>query len=284
MRVLRFGPLLLSVVLISACGRRGGVDPHLDEAYPAKLSGWSLFTAGVQPAKGVATYDVVTPLFSNYAAKRRTVWMPAGSKAQFNPSSVFDFPIGSILTKTFSFPQKDGSERLIETRLLVRQKSGWIALMYVWNREGTEATLEPTPEPVPVKWVDRSGNEHSAMYDIPNVNQCTVCHKDGAPLGPVARNIKLEQWTAAGYLEGSPPKAPAPPGTSDERALAYIDVNCNSCHREGTRAKPLDMTRRDEMLKRMETLDPEKRMPTIGRSVVHAEGVALIREWASRAR
>lgn len=279
-RFWRLLPCLSAVLLAGGCARRiTGVDPHLDAAYPTKLSGWNLFEGGVQPAAGVRPYDVVTPLFSNYASKRRTVWMPAGTQAQFRETGAFDFPPGAILTKTFSFPQQDGTERLIETRLLVRQHSGWIALVYVWDRDGKDATLDPSPEPVPVKWVDGSGVEQSAMYDIPNVNQCTVCHKDGAPLGPTAHNVKLDQWT--GHLAGAPAQQPAPPQTLDERARAYLEVNCASCHREGTRAKPLDYSRRNDMVRRMESLDSEKRMPVIGRTVVHAEGVALIREWAN---
>jgi hypothetical protein len=283
-RLFRLLPCLAVVLLGGGCARRTGVDPHLDEAYPTKLSGWHLFERGVQPAAGVAAYDVVTPLFSNYAEKRRTVWMPTGTHAEYRKNGAFEFPVGTILSKTFEFPQKGGTERLVETRLLVRQRAGWIALVYLWDRDGKDAILEPSPEPVPVKWVDAASVEHSAMYDIPNVNQCTVCHKDGAPLGPVARNVKFDQWTAPGYLTGAPAQRPPAPRTLDERARAYLDANCAPCHREGARAKPLDMTKRDDLVRRMETLDPEKRMPTMGRTVVHAEGVALIREWAATGR
>jgi uncharacterized repeat protein (TIGR03806 family) len=283
--------LLVLLVGLTSCGRRddGGVNPHLDEAYPTKLSDWRLFTTRVEPNRGVAVYDVATPLFSDYSTKHRTVWMPPGQQAEYRGNGVFEFPAGTVLSKTFSFPQKDGSERLIETRLLVRQKSGWIALVYVWNREQTEAVLETAPEPVPVRWVDAAGVERATTYAIPNVNQCTVCHERGEPLGPTGSNARLEEWTGAGYLRGLPavplrPVVWSDPGTGslDQRAHAYVEVNCSSCHREGRRSKPLDFENgRAEMVRRMESLDPEKGMPNLGRSVVHAEGVALIREWAA---
>ena len=38
--------------------------------------------------------------------------------------------------------------RLVETRLLVRRASGWLALPYVWNAEQTEARLMRSGEPV----------------------------------------------------------------------------------------------------------------------------------------
>lgn len=279
-------PCLLLVAALTGCGRKTGVDPHLDQAYPDKLSGWNLFKAALTPNEGVITYDVNTPLFSDYAHKRRTVWMPPGKQAQYRANGPLDFPAGTILTKTFSYPQRDGTEQFIETRLLVRQASGWIDLVYLWNRDQTDATLETAPAPVPVRWVDGAGRERSTEYVIPNVNQCTACHPNGEPLGPVARNLRLEQWTHAGYLAGAPAQTPRPvvwddpgTGTLDERARAYLDVNCNSCHREGTRAKPLDLRNRSEFAARMESLDPKKAMPAIGRTVVHAEGVRLIREW-----
>jgi hypothetical protein len=278
------------LVLLAACGRRddGGVKPHLDEAYPTKLSEWRLFTTRLEPNAGVAVYDVATPLFSDYSTKYRTVWMPAGEQAGYRADGVFEFPVGTVLSKTFSFPQKDGTERLIETRLLVRQRPGWIALVYVWNREQTEAVLETAPEPVPVRWVDEAGVERATTYEIPNVNQCTVCHERGEPLGPTGRNVRLEEWTSAGYLRGVPavPVKPvvwndAATGSLDQRAGAYLEVNCFSCHREGRKSKPLDVANgRAEMVRRMESLDLEKGMPNLGRTVVHAEGVALIRKWA----
>lgn len=280
---------MLGCLLLAACGRDTGVDPHLDKAYPAKLSEWRLFKSQLEPNGGVVAYDVATPLFSDYANKHRTVWMPAGQQAGYRSDGVFAFPAGTILSKTFSFSQKDGIERLIETRLLVRQRAGWIALVYVWNREQTEAFLETAPEPVPVRWVDAAGVEHSTTYEIPNVNQCAVCHDQGAPLGPTARNVRIEEWTAAGYLGGAPAAAVRPvvwndpaTGSLDQRARAYLDVNCSSCHREGRKSKPLDFERgRAEMVRRMESLDFEKGMPNLARTVVHREGVALIREWAA---
>ena len=45
-------------------------------------------------------YDLVTPLFSDYAHKLRTVWMPAGQSAKYSADQAFEFPVGTILTKT----------------------------------------------------------------------------------------------------------------------------------------------------------------------------------------
>jgi mono/diheme cytochrome c family protein len=71
------------------------------------------------------------------------------------------------------------------------------------------------------------------------------------PVGPKARSLnkdydygdavenQLQRWAAVGYLTGapSPAEAPALPafddpeaGTVEERARAYLDVNCGHCH------------------------------------------------------
>jgi uncharacterized repeat protein (TIGR03806 family) len=266
-------------------------------AYPQKLSEWRLFTAtrpSLKPNTGVLVYDVNTPLFSDYAHKIRTVWMPAGRQAKFDPSRPFEFPIGTILSKTFSFPQKDGRDRKIETRILTRQNDGgWTDLVYIWNEEQTEAVLDPSPMPVPVRWVDAAGNERSTDYSIPNVNQCTICHDQGAPLGPTARNVRLGQWKDARYLGGLPPgNLPRPVAWDDpasgsvaERAEMYREVNCTPCHRElhptsKAHHRPLTPADAQEIVRRMSSLDPDKKMPPLGHTVVHREGLQLIEQWA----
>ncbi|HEV3279455.1 MAG TPA: SO2930 family diheme c-type cytochrome [Terriglobia bacterium] len=253
--------LVAVTLLLACCGGERGVQPHVTPPFPARLSAWRLFTgkpAGLHPNHGVVPYDLNTPLFSDYADKFRFVWMPPGTSAAYRPDGVFDFPVGTILSKTFAFRTEPNSpDRLIETRLLVHAKSGWVGLPYVWNRAETEATLDVAADPVPVRFVDDSGHEHSTNYIIPNSNQCKECHaqyKVMAPLGPKARNLnktyayadgaanELVFWTRIGYLKGSPDPSAAPraavwndpsSGTLEARARTYLDLNCGTCHRPG---------------------------------------------------
>ena len=242
-----------------------GVRPHLQEPFPAKLSAWRLFVgraAELRPNHGVVPYDINTPLFSDYALKHRFVWMPPGTSAAYRPDDVFDFPVGTIFSKTFAFPDEGhaGKERLIETRLLVRTASRWVGLPYVWNQAQTEATLDVDADPVPVRFIDAAGLERRTNYNIPNANQCKECHelkKTMQPLGPNARNLnktyayangsanQLEYWSRVGYLAGAPDAAEAPraavwndpaTGTLEARARSYLDTNCGTCHRPGAAA------------------------------------------------
>jgi uncharacterized repeat protein (TIGR03806 family) len=256
--------LLLGVLITAlSCGRfGGGVRSFIEEPYPQKLSEWRLFQgdgASLKPNQGVVPYDLNTPLFSDYANKHRFVWMPAGTSAVYNDDEAFDFPVGTIISKTFAFPddKNPGKEKLIETRLLARGKSGWVALPYVWNEDQTEAALEVAANPVQIAFTDPAGRKHNISYSIPNSNECAQCHERARtllPIGPKARNLnkdfvyaegpsnQLAYWTKTGYLRGAPspeqaPKAPVwddpKSGSLDARARAYLDNNCAHCHQPG---------------------------------------------------
>ena len=146
-------PALVAACLLalSACGQPAGVrDAVIVGEDPApKLSDYGLFSdvSARDPAEGVVPYDLVNALFSDHAAKHRAVYVPKGKSAAYTESGVFDFPVGSVLIKTFAFapdmrePAKD--ERYVETRLLIRKADGWVAYPYVWNAEETEAVYSP---------------------------------------------------------------------------------------------------------------------------------------------
>ena len=224
---------------------------------PTSLSGFGLFTGGPD-AKGR-----LTPVAGTipYELKARTLTIPPGSKATYRPEGVLDFPVGTILSKTFAFPadsrQPEVGVRLIETRILVHQPSGWEAYPYLWNDEQTEATLVPGGRVLPVSFVDPKGDARSFDYLVPSRNQCQQCHhlvdENGAqllgPIGPKARYLnrnnviagtdqnQLTYLANAGLLDGlpgSPPRAPdafdPASGDLESRARAYLDINCAHCH------------------------------------------------------
>ncbi|HLV89184.1 MAG TPA: SO2930 family diheme c-type cytochrome [Candidatus Sulfotelmatobacter sp.] len=342
-------------VLLSACmgcsRSATPVHPFLTEPFPDKLSDWHLFTAfspALQPNQRVIPYDLNTPLFSDYASKYRFVWMPAGTSAAYHEDGVFDFPVGTILAKTFAFPV-DGHpdrERSVETRLLVHTQTGWVGLPYIWNDRQTEARLDLAPDPVPIRYTDAAGRRHDFTYFIPNSNECKQCHENNRvmlPIGPKARNLnkdfsyadgaanQLEYWSRIGYLSGAQDAQRAPSvakwndasASLDARARAYLDINCAHCHQPGGTAgytgvdlrfnaggrpeakeagdvrtfgvckSPNSAGRVGQLtydlvpgqpdqsilLARMLSVRPKEMMPQIGRSLVHEEGTALIREW-----
>src|SRR5947208_10948047 len=134
MRVARCGEVVsfcAVALLLAGCSK--DVRSYLTGPFPNKLSAWRLFTgnaADLKPNQGVVPYDLNSTLFTDYAAKRRFVWMPKGQSAIYKPDDTFEFPKGTILVKTFSYPDAalGGKERLIETRLLVHGEGAWFPL------------------------------------------------------------------------------------------------------------------------------------------------------------
>ncbi|CCH01678.1 hypothetical protein FAES_3671 [Fibrella aestuarina BUZ 2] len=214
-----------------------------EQAIPQHLSEWGFFAGNLadqQPADGVVPYRLNTPLFSDYAEKLRFVKLPAGTTARYDAREVMDFPVGTTLIKTFYFPAdfRDATKgrRLMETRLLIRNESGWKALEYVWNDAQTDAVLEVAGDRKTVRYVDAAGRTHEQTYVMPNLNQCKSCHNRNEvlmPIGPTARQLngpldygtgpenQLTHWQKTGLLTNpasagqapliDPAVAPAPP-------------------------------------------------------------------------
>ena len=228
--------------------------------YPT-LDAYCLVTmtdAGVVPLPGVVPYALNTPLFSDDAVKRRTVWMPAGAAASYDPEAVFDFPDDTVFTKSFGLPddlRKTNPEvTWIETRVLIKRDGGWEGFTYRWDEAEQQATLLKDGDVVPHAMVNLDGGTLTANYLVPSQNQCLQCHENGEvmrPIGPKARQInglyaypegaenQLTHWTEVGFLTGAPLPSVAPvlpvwndpaTGTVEQRARAYLEGNCAHCH------------------------------------------------------
>lgn len=237
--------------------------PTAGYKYPMKLSEYGFFEgklAAQQPAAGVVPYALNTPLFSDYAEKLRFIRMPEGETVAFNDTEVLDFPVGTMIIKTFYYPhdarKPEKGRRLMETRLLIHEEDGWEALPYQWLEDQSDAVLEVAGGRKDVKFVDANGKKRKFTYSMPNKNQCKGCHSwDGAmrPIGPSARQLngeltypdgetsnQLAHWAGKGLLTDLPadhaeiPYVPVwdDPNTGDldARARAWLDINCAHCH------------------------------------------------------
>jgi uncharacterized repeat protein (TIGR03806 family) len=210
------------------------------------------------PADGVIPYALNTPLFSDYAEKLRFVKLPTSGTVNYNATDVLDFPVGTTIIKTFYYPNdfRDLSKgrRLMETRLLVHEETGWKALEYVWNDEQTDATLEVAGDTKNVTYVYLDGKKRTQQYSVPNLNQCKGCHnreEKMTPIGPSVRQLngdftyenttenQLTHWQKLGLLKNMPDLQDCPKlavwnkpetGNLEQRARAWLDINCAHCH------------------------------------------------------
>ncbi len=256
--------LLALAALLLGCGPTA---PVRDGPWPERLSDLAALEVdgqALRPTAGFA-YTLAHPLFSDYAWKYRTISLPEGAAAAVvSNDETLTFPVGTIITKTFAFPQGAGGTvqtraapalatahagfdrdgvRLVETRVLRHQASGWEAVSYQWNGAGTEAFLAPAGALVPL--TTEAGK--TFPYLIPDKNQCAGCHETAMgtkvlkPIGPKPGNLaahtftdgqsQYAHWQGAGWVGPGPVTPWAPAGARGAAAAhAYLDANCAHCH------------------------------------------------------
>ena len=329
----------LGAALLCASGGAAVVPPAVDQALvesdamPAKLSAFGLFRDNdpKTPSSGLG-YTLRAPLFSDYTDKHRFISIPAGRKATVAADGTIDFPVGTVLVKSFGWSDVDEG-RPVETRLLIRRAAGWTALPYIWDADGKDATLALGGRRLPVSFKSPDGTAHSIRYAVPNKNQCKECHSlNGAivPIGPKVRNFILDPAASEKlrglYFENPAALKPVMPqwddpktGSVESRARAYLDVNCAHCHNPAGSASNSGLFLRwtDDpagvnygigkrptaagrgsggmdfaiapgdpdhsfLIYRLESTDPGIAMPEVGRSTVHKEGAALLRQWIAQ--
>ncbi len=311
------------------------------------LAAYRLFTddGARHPNAQVTPYALNTPLFSDYAEKSRFLYLPPGTHAAYREKGALDLPVGATLIKTFAYPadlrRPNEKVRVLETRLLIHRRTGWVALAYVWNDQQTEAHLKRAGARIDVSFVDAHGQARQVDYRVPNANQCKECHSLSgriAPIGVKARNLngafvypegsenQLSHWTRTGLLVGAPTPDRAPrtavwndvADPLEARGRAYLDGNCGHCHNPrgmasntglyldleemrpvkiGVGKRPVAAGKGSGDLEtdlvpghpdtsiiayRMASTDPGVMMPELGRSLVHDEGLALLRDYIAK--
>lgn len=341
-RIVILASLVIAAIPALASRDSGAAPPSApktavnDEAivnggYVRTLSEYGLFAdlAALQPAAKVQPYALNAALFSDYAEKKRLVYVPDGAQVDVSDiDAVVQLPVGSVLVKTFGYPDEAGAYRPVETRLLLHRAEGWVGLPYIWDEDGKDARLVLGGKRMTVTATLPGGTRQPISYAVPNKNQCKGCHALNnvvTPIGPKLRNLddgagQFARLQKAGILPAVLPGHPVMPAIDanaplDDRARAYLDINCAHCHNRkgpasnsglfltyqernqvalGIGKRPVAAGRgsggRDFaiapghpdssiMMYRMGSVEPGVAMPELGRNVNDAAGLALIRQW-----
>lgn len=286
---------------------------------PKLLSDFGFFEdAGAHvPASGVVPYTVTAPLFSDHAEKDRFVYTP--SPAPYQASGVLDFPIGAALIKTFRYGDRKVETRVLlhreqgwvaypylwtEDGSEARLKLAGADLV-LETEHGTISYRVPNANQCKACHVDASRSFRPIGPKIRNLNG--PGQLDRLVAEGVLTETRADAPRTPDYRDGTQPL--------ETRARAYLDANCAHCHAPGLPAdtsglyldwdeqraihlgigkKPVaagrgsgglahDIVPGDPdasiLVYRMESTDPGIMMPELGRSVVDADGVALIRDW-----
>jgi uncharacterized repeat protein (TIGR03806 family) len=217
----------------------------LADGSPPKLSEFGFFNGSPDaPTDDLIAYTLATPLFSDYSEKQRFIYLPKGETVSVGSGfGRITFPVGTAIIKSFGYPNASGKLKIIETRLLLNRKSGWTALPYVWNADGSDADLRIGGTRTNVTFSAPNGSTQQISYAVPNKNQCKQCHSSNnqiQPIGPMLGNIRFsnpadkQRLLANANFAGGNVTMPvwnAPStGSLDARAKSYLYVNCGHCH------------------------------------------------------
>lgn len=317
------------------------VAQDLNDGFPHALADTGLFTdaSALTPAPGLVAYDVNLPFWSDHAIKRRWFGIPdPTAMVGFSREGNWTLPAGMVWVKHFDIETTRGNpatKKRLETRVLVRNDNGSYGVSYRWNDAGTVATLAlGEGEEFDVAITDGSSS-FNQRWRIPSRAECSTCHsaqaghalsfrarqlnRSGSIAGTAGNFIQLlaDSMYLSG-LDSPPPLLPrhvAPDEidfTSEERARAYLEVNCAYCHNNGgtvpaqwdARASlPLFETGMINGVAQNGTVSPSHRlivpgndqasvivnraaarngytrMPPLGSNVIDQVGVQLLTDW-----
>lgn len=265
--------LILSLFIISCSSsdNDGPVDEQPEEVSPVifdinavpytKLSEYNFFKGTIsdlEPVYGVLPFQPASQLFTDYASKKRFIWMPDGASGNYvSDNKVINFPNGTVLIKNFYYENvlPSNTKKIIETRLMIKKPEGWIFANYIWNEEQTEATYNETGGFLNGLEFVHNGQTKTANYRIPSKSECTTCHSNNeaiVPIGPKPQNLnfainfadgnknQLQKLKDFGYINNEIPANIVSTvdytDTSkslDLRARSYLDINCTHCHTQG---------------------------------------------------
>ena len=294
--------------------------PEVVAEFRTNLSELNLFTGNLEELNitpKAFQYNLSTTLFSDYAHKQRIIALPNGAKMEYNGDGLPIFPEGSLIAKTFYYNNDDRDlslgRQIIETRVLIKINGEWQSGDYRWNEAQTEAILDIEGGSVPVSWIDAEGNTNSTNYNIPSNAECITCHASYerlTPIGPKLRNLnfeingvnQLQQFINDQKLDGltsittvnSVPNWEDISVSLEDRARAYMAVNCAHCHTPGgfcdeqstlnlAYDTPFEnsniLERQNSIYSRISTYQPGVSMPFIGTTLLHTEGVELLQSY-----
>lgn len=191
------------------------------------------------PLARAALYEPRYPLWTNGADKERWILLPVGTHVENVQAAPWEFPVGSVFGKTFTYRTDHGVEP-VETRIIRRTLHGWDYHAYRWIGDDAELlSLERTI------YVPVVGFGEQLWLAVPSRFECRTCHESNATpvIGfdelrlnsrmPATEATKLDFLYAQGVLGFAPPESADSIVTTDaltHSVLGYLHGNCAHCH------------------------------------------------------
>lgn len=306
--------------------------------FPRTLTETGLFRSvkDHEPIAGLIPYDVNVPLWSDGAEKDRFIALPRGGEVVFRDKQQWQFPVGTVIVKTFSLPtdtQDLAKRRRLETRLWIHSPRGWDGVTYMWNEEQSEANLlADWPLTREFEIQTPEGPKKQDWY-FPSRSDCHACHTEKASfvLGLNTRQLNRNDTFAHGessqidrfarlglFAKNSLPNERAweaypdwedSKASLEDRARAYLDVNCALCHKPGAfgmaggsqadldyhrsfreafpevsapNGKPWvvkGLPEKSRLIQRMQARHSKEQMPPLATNIPDTQAIELISRW-----
>jgi putative heme-binding domain-containing protein len=244
-------------------------DSNVKSDFPRKLSETGLFSATPEqtPAPGVLPYEINVAPWEDHATGERFVGIPNRGKLGVHKINnlgfgivrgAWSFPSNSVLAKTISMEMERGnsaSRRRLETQILHFDGKNWNPYSYIWNDEQTDAELagsEGGNRELEIVDATAPGGKHRHSWHFPSRAECMLCHttRGGVIYGFTAQQLdrpgdgnadQLAAFFKLGLFEHPIKRKkikPMPPphdesADIEQRARAYLHVNCSHCHMRG---------------------------------------------------
>ena len=237
-----------------------GVIPYSINAEPwadgARAERW----LGIPESGQIGLFEKNDPLLEDGGDGRQLV---GGRPALEGRKGTWKYPDGTVFVKSLflnvaaSESVQPSNERPVETQILHQDEDVWRAYTYIWNEDGTDAILassEGEQRKYSVIDPDSPDGTRQQTWHFSGRSECMICHSKRARhvLGFDEQQL-TRQHTYGEVVDDqlhtlthinlfvSEPKASASPlrspwdnhGSVQQRARAYLDVNCAHCHGHG---------------------------------------------------
>ena len=156
-------------------------NPEKPGDFPRTLSESGLFDSVKDHVlkPGVIPYSVNAPFWSDGLHKERFLALPPGGTIGFTRFRGWNFPDRTVIVKSFALETVEGdpaSRKWIETRFLTKQSGEWYGYSYVWNDDGTDATLLGPGSLDKTFTVKTATGTRQQTWHYPSRAECMVCH------------------------------------------------------------------------------------------------------------
>lgn len=188
-------------------------------------------------------YEPQYPLFSDFATKKRWVYIPPNSQINTLDLDNWVFPKGTILWKEFSIYGKKIETRIMEKLTDGAGQTSWRQSVYLWRKDQLDADFVTVPADfytnVKPEYSNFAAMDVADSYKIVPVGLCFNCHTGGSDVALGFNYFQLSSQKQGNVMSFRDDRLLSNPPTDLDRiagtpeqvaGVGYMQGNCVHCH------------------------------------------------------